>query len=190
MTQRESANADPLPPGNWRPRTTCLAMRDGVLQLSAILRSMIGKECWSSRAMEFTGSVLAFDIGDRIPWSPIATEGAPAEFGVFGIFITGAAWRMLQADAPVMTSDSPMTEGGVDKIAQVTQCRIRSATLSSETLDLQVQFESGATLDVFVNCFDESHNNYSISYGHNYYLIKCLNGRMAIILEEGLERAT
>ncbi len=84
-----------------------------------------------------------------------------------------------------MTSDTAMTETNATELSVIIGSSVKSISLASNTLDLHVQFDSGVTLDVFCNCFDNELDNYSLSYLQDFYIVRYRERRQVIDVEEG-----
>ena len=83
-----------------------------------------------------------------------------------------------------MTSDTAMTEENADQLRIVASLAVTSSSICATTMDLQIGFESDVRLDVFCNCFDNSLDNYTLSYMYMYYSVRCKDRYQIVELEE------
>lgn len=185
MTSQEGETPNRQASDRETIRTRQLTIEEGVVAMSGIIARIHGEKCSSCIAMEFTGSTLSLDFGNRIAVCKTARGRTANYVGTCGLFIEGAAWRMLRNREAVMTSDTAMTETNATELSVIIGSSVKSISLASNTLDLHVQFDSGVTLDVFCNCFDNELDNYSLSYLQDFYIVRYRERRQVIDVEEG-----
>jgi hypothetical protein len=159
--------------------------RENLITVADILRQLKGQRCWECAAAPVTGTTLSLNFGTKLSWAPIGNrENIEDYFGEFGIMLEGAAWRILNRDTAIMTSDAKMTEQRASDLAVFCGKLVLEASVDVFTLDLTILFEGELRLDVFCNCFDESLDNYTISHEHSYYSIRARERRLSVFEEK------
>lgn len=163
---------------------------DPVSQLASIVARLIGSTCWRVSAGGVTGSRFNLDFGEKMKWGTDAKDHglnvtAPeSSYGECGVQVGCASWR-LDSDAGPITActDVAAPRGAmVAGLGVLRDCVVTGAEVTMPGLDLVLTFDEKYVLRVFCDQFDESCDNYSVSFRNTYVSVTARSRVVASVL--------
>jgi hypothetical protein len=110
----------------------------------AVVRELVGQPCWR---LEFIyGDELSIDFGARLPYPPGPLAGEL--HGEWGLVTRASLWRLFRADGSEIANADVEREESELRFAELSDLRVKAATVSLPDLDLRIEFDDGKGLEV------------------------------------------
>lgn len=123
---------------------------EDLTELKQVIRSMIGKTCWSARLSY--GDELTLDIGGKIPYKQKVMEGKYKGEWILGT--RGSEWT-LESASGIITSTAEPAEVFKKKVKVIEGTTITAVETNYPDLVLIVGFSNGYQLKVFPDLEDD-----------------------------------
>ena len=155
-------------------------------EFEPMIRQLIGNRCWRITAGRITGSRMNLDFGDRIK-TEVGKDRRIDEFGVFGLQIGNAQWRITDQAGRVMATSLDLLDRSAPAGIGITQLRdrlVESVFIHNRFFDLTIVFEGNWELAVFCNDSEEPAENYAFSEIQKYYTVRCIDKRLEVSVSD------
>ena len=146
------------------------------------IQRLIGNRCWRITAGQITGSRMNLDFGDRLK-REVGKDRRIDEFGLFGLQIGNAQWRVTDQDGRLMATSLDLLDSTAPAgigTAQLKDKLVQSVMMNHRFFDLTIGFEENWELAVFCNDSEEPADNYTFSEFQTYYSVECVDKQLVV----------